>query len=169
MPKIKDLGITVLPEGMRPLEIGGGAGGACGCTNVTNPCLGCTPNLVTWCGGCSFITNPCLGCTQAVTLTACGGCSFQTPVCKFGTCGITQTPCAGGTRFPTDITDHTPVIQPGTLAATDIAALRQQLKTRMDALDAHEKALGAEHFDAREQELQKELEQLQARRADLKK
>jgi hypothetical protein len=167
MPKIKDLGITVLPEGMRPLEIGGGAGGACGCTNVTNPCLGCTPNLVTWCGGCSFITNPCLGCTQAVTITACGsGCTFNSPcLCTHNA----SRPCIGGTRFPTDITDHTPVLQPGTLAATDIAALRQQLKARMDALDAHEKALGAEHFDAREQELQKELEQLQARRADLKK
>lgn len=166
MPKIKDLGINVIPEGMRPLEIGGGAGGACGCTNVTNPCIGCTQNM-TWCGGCSFITNPCFGCTKAVTITACGsGCTFNSPcLCTH----IASRPCLGGSIIPTDITDHTPVIQPGTLQPADIASLRQQLQTRLAALDVHEKALGAEHFDAREQELQKELEQLQARRADLKK
>jgi hypothetical protein len=114
-----------------------------------------------------------------VTITACGsGCTFLSPClcthnmsqpCRFGTCGLTNTPCIGGTKFPTDITDTTPVIQPGTLAAEDIVAIRQQLRSQLDALDAHEKALGDQHFDTREQQLQKELEQLQARRAELKK
>jgi hypothetical protein len=159
MPKIKDLGINVIPEGMRPLEIGGGAGGACGCTNVTNPCIGFTQNM-RYTGGCL--------CSDFVTRHGCW-CSFVSPCLCSNNFSRAAAACNTGTQIPTDITDHTPVIQPGTLQATDIAALRQQLQSRLAALDVHEKALGAEHFDAREQELQKELEQLQARRADLKK
>lgn len=218
MPKIKDLGITVLPEGVGPVGIGGGAGGACGCTNVTNFCLGCTQNFQTGaavagvpggCGctnitnpclgctqnfqtglpgcGCTNITNPCLGCTQDFTVVNCGctnrtnpcfGCTKEITfvditLCRFGTCGLTLTPCGGGTRWPTTdpttITPHTPVIQPGTLTASDITSLREQLRQRLDALETHEKSLGDPHFEEREQSLQKELEQLQARRAGLKK
>ncbi|HEY0143427.1 MAG TPA: hypothetical protein VGF48_21220 [Thermoanaerobaculia bacterium] len=193
MPKIKDLGITVLPEGVGPVGIGGGAGGACGCTNVTNPCLGCTQNFQTGlpgCGctnitnpcmctqnptvvgcGCTNITNPCFGCTRAVTIpNPCTGGTIT--ACRFGTCGLTQTPCGGGTRWPTTdpttITPHTPVIRPGALSADDITTLRQQLRQRLEDLDAHEKSLGDPHFEQRELKLQQELEQLQARRAELK-
>lgn len=227
MPKIRDLGITVLPEGVGPVGIGGGAGGACGCTitnpclgctgnfqtggpggcgctNVTNPCLGCTGNFQTGgpvACGCTNITNPCFGCTRAVTITnpciggtqpptgcgctitnPCFGCTraFTNPciggtitVCRFGTCGLTQTPCGGGTRWPTTdpttITPQTPVIRPGSLTENDIDTLRQQLRQRLEALDAHEQSLGDQHFEQRELRLQKELEQLQASRAELKK
>lgn len=256
MPKIRDLGITVLPEGVGPVGIGGGAGGACGCTDVTNPCLGCTRNFHTGaaaaagicgcthitnpcigcthevtlpncvgcshitnpclgctrdftltacgnctitnpcigctqevtlppCGPCSHITNPCVGCTRDVTLTACGGCSHITNPClgctkditfvdcRFGTCGLTHTPCGGGTRWPTTdpttITPHTPVIRPGELSETEITTIRQQLRQRLEALDAHERSLGDQHFEQREARLVQELEQLKARRGELKK
>lgn len=184
MPKIKDLGINIIPEGMQPLEIGGGAGGACGCTNftvncigctnnptflpapcgcthITNPCLGCTGNFQTQVGcGCTNITNPCLGCTIAITVPGTIG-------CRWGTCGITWRTCRWTQTV--EITPDTPVINPGTLSAQDVAAVRQQLRERLDAIDAYEKSLGAEHFDARETELKKELEQLKARKASLKK
>lgn len=160
MPKIKDLGINIIPEGMKPLEIGGGAGGACGCTNITNPCIGCTGGFNTVPGGCgcTHITNPCIGFT----------CGFPTRIaCRWGTCGITWRTCRWTQTI--EITPDTPVINPGTLRAEDVAAVRQQLKERLDALDAYEKTLGTEHFDAREQQLQKELEQLKARKSSLKK
>jgi hypothetical protein len=93
MPKVKDLGINVIPDTMRPPEIGGGAG--CGCTNVTNPCLGCTQNLTVQqqvCA-CTNITNPCLGCTAAVT--ACTDCTVQAT----SICGGTGTIGCGCTKF----------------------------------------------------------------------
>ena len=55
MPKVKDLGIKVIPETMRPLEAGGGAG--CGASAAICPafshCFGCTLRICsivpTWC------------------------------------------------------------------------------------------------------------------------
>lgn len=69
MAKVRDLGIKVIPETMRPPEMGGGAAPA-DCTNAcTNAvtCIGCT--LVT----CGFVTPlppcPCSMCSEPVTLT----------------------------------------------------------------------------------------------------
>ena len=60
MPKIRDLGIKVIPETMQPPGIGGGAG--CGCTNFTN-CIGCTQNLTI---GCDPGPSPCIGGTPCL-------------------------------------------------------------------------------------------------------
>src|SRR5438105_2081286 len=63
MPKMKDLGINVIPETMRPAE----------CLPWTVGPV-CHPGGVTFdpCGpascGCSHITNPCLGCTHIVSV-----------------------------------------------------------------------------------------------------
>jgi len=102
MPKLKDLGINVIPETMRPPEIGGGGGGACACTNFTVNCIGCTQNLTVCactepspCGSCTqqitacICTNasPCVGCTQQITAcictdrSACGSCTQQITAC----------------------------------------------------------------------------------------
>ena len=68
MAKVRDLGIKVIPETMRPPEVGGGAAPA-DCNECTNPvtCIGCT--LVT----CGFVTPlppcPCSLCSEPVTLT----------------------------------------------------------------------------------------------------
>jgi hypothetical protein len=59
MPKMKDLGINVIPETMRPAECLPFS--ACACTYFTNPCYGCT----------RFITHyPCVAYT---TVTLCTG------------------------------------------------------------------------------------------------
>jgi hypothetical protein len=228
MPKLKDLGINVIPETMRPAEIGGGGGGgACGCTRITNPCIGCTQNL-TWCacteptpcGSCTQqITacicteaSPCGSCTQQITacictdLSACGSCTQQ-----LTTCACTQaSPCGGATACactnltaacvnntfigcrqatcacsaiasictggsPTIITIRTGTPQElpgGGLTRENINILRQQLNESLRALDEAEKNIGPqtlEAIDAREKEIQQELDQLKARRASLKK
>jgi hypothetical protein len=61
LPKVKDLGVTVVPEGFGPVGIGGGA--ACGCT-ITNPCLFFTRYCGWWsnCGPFTFIN--CTDCTM---------------------------------------------------------------------------------------------------------
>jgi hypothetical protein len=97
MPKVKDLGINVIPDTMRPPEIGGGAG--CGCTNVTNPCLGCTTSP-TFCTDCTVqATSICggtgggtgtvaCGCTK---FSACTDCTVQaTSICGGTACGCTN-------------------------------------------------------------------------------
>jgi hypothetical protein len=110
MPKIKDLGIKVIPETMQPPGIGGGAG--CGCTNFTN-CIGCTQNLTVGCdpgpsclGGthpCLAPTHPCLPTphpcvpTQITCAPTCHGCSvhptcIDTPITCIG-CTQLHTPC----------------------------------------------------------------------------
>ncbi len=104
MPKIKDLGITVVPEQFKPPEIGGGGGcGAswgCGysyctdCTNVPYSICGTTPGPVQQqarAGGCTDCT------TQAFSICGTtrggGGCSDCTTQ-AYSICGTT--PGAGG-------------------------------------------------------------------------
>lgn len=210
MPKMKDLGINVIPETMRPPEIGGGGGWGCtgttcggiSCTGITNPCIGCTQNL-TWCV-CTE-PSPCGSCTQQITacictdLSACGSCTQQITACictdlsACGTrslcgfcsaaisacrqascaCSAVASICTGGS--PTVITIRTGTPQElggGGLTRENIAQLREQLNQQLQALDEAEKNLGpqtVEAIDAREREIQQELEQLKARRASLKK
>lgn len=143
MPKIRDLGIKVVPEGMRPLEIGGGAAGACGCT-LTCDCS----NPVTICD-CTTEVTFCI-----CTLLTCGAtCACSNPVtwiCE----------CSNPVTF---IGAAQPQQQP--LTRTDIETLRQQLRQRLEELDRQESAIA----EAREKELEAELERLRKRREELKK
>jgi hypothetical protein len=106
MPKIKDLGIKVIPETMQPPGIGGGAG--CGCTNFTN-CIGCTQNLTVGCDpgpSCLPTPHPCdpthgcrpTGCfeTPCVPPTRCVGCTIHPQTCQ-PTCIETPITCFGCT------------------------------------------------------------------------
>ena len=188
MPKIKDLGINIVPGTMRPPEIGGGGG--CGgatlnmsqCDCISNMCLpnsamagaqnfgvsdcncvsfaqqrvggaqgGPNPNptYTPFCSQCDCISNWDRTCT----------CSHKTPHCIAGSHGTTITP-------------HTPNLAGGVLSRQDIADLRAQLKQALDNLDVAEKNLlpkTVEEIDAREKELQRELDALKARRNELKK
>ena len=220
MPKLKDLGINVIPETMRPPEIGGGGGpGGCGCTRITNPCIGCTQNItfcvcteaspcgsctqqitacictdLSGCGSCTQQITACIctdlsacgSCTQQITacictdLSACGGrtacaCTAAISYCRQATCACSAIAsiCTGGS--PTVITIRTGTPQElggGGLTRENIAQLREQLNQQLQALDEAEKNIGPqtlEAIDAREKEIQKELEQLKGRRAQLKK
>src|ERR1700682_290187 len=66
MAKVRDLGIKVIPETMRPPEVGGGAAPAdCNeCTNALTVCLPVTCGFVTPLPPC-----PCSLCSEPVTLT----------------------------------------------------------------------------------------------------
>src|SRR3954454_17024296 len=74
MPKVKDLGIKVIPETMRPPEIGGGGGGCTDCTVQAFSICGGTPGAGAGGGG---------GCTD---------CTFQ----QFSICGGTHGGGGGG-------------------------------------------------------------------------
>ncbi|HEY0372588.1 MAG TPA: hypothetical protein VGD79_11340 [Thermoanaerobaculia bacterium] len=107
MPKIKDLGITVVPEQFRPTEIGGGGG--CGysfctdCTNQPYSICGTTP-------GTFAVGAPRGGCTDCTTqaFSICGttggggggGCSDCTTQ-AFSICGTTGGAGAGCTDCTT--------------------------------------------------------------------
>ena len=208
MPKLKDLGINVIPETMRPPEIGGGG---CGCTRITNPCIGCTQQITfcictdaSPCGSCTQqITacictdaSPCGGCTQQITAcictdqSGCGSCTQQitacictdlsacggrTVGCREATCACSAiaSVCTGGSPTVITITPTTPqLIAGGGLTRENIGMLREQLNQHLAALDEAEKNLGPktlEAIEAREKEIQKELDDLKARRASLKK
>lgn len=87
------------------------------------------------------------------------------------------TACPGGSHctagsLTVTITPNTPRLTPGTLTRDHIAAIRTQLKEYLDNVDAAEKELlpkTLEGVESREKELQAELEQLKARRSELKK
>jgi hypothetical protein len=188
MPKMKDLGINVIPETMRPPEclpmtvgpvchpggytlevstatcIPNSCGVACGCTRVTNPCFGCT-HIITYCVTHTTITI-CYTGSVCIThsITACPGGT----ICPGGSI------CTGGTE-PTiiTITPTTPQIQQGGgLTRESIAQLKEQLQQQISQLDEYAKSVGprtADEIDAREKQLKAELEDLSSRRSDLKK
>jgi hypothetical protein len=141
MPKIKDLGITVVPEQFRPPEIGGGGGctGGTFCTDCTSqpfsicgtspgPCTDCTTQAFSICGTtCGARSFGCTDCTaQAFSIcgTTCGH-SFCTDCTTqpFSFCGTTRVQatvaCRMQSRFPTIIDVTTPCggsfVGPGTL------------------------------------------------------
>jgi hypothetical protein len=222
MPKIKDLGINIVPPGMRPPEIGGGGG--CGDTcdfpsncfpsfplQPTDPgcvCLTAVPpppmymnrnptdpgcDCITT-GGTRYMNQSDPGCQCITTpgpcaMSACPQISMQQSdatcqcITQPGPCGG-LTRCGGGTihcpggsqctfgSVTVTITPLTPQLPAGALTRDDIAALRAQLKQHLDNIDVAEKALlpkTLEEVDAREKALQAEMDQLKARRAELKK
>lgn len=171
MPKIRDLGINVIPETMRPPEIGpGGGGGGCQggshgypgtpqCPTGTFPTT--MPNMMTWwmptfCPGGTFPT-PWLW--------------ALTPNCPAGTFTVTgrwggAADCPAGTFVQQSETCY----EPKGLTREDIAQLKQQLQQQLVALEEYAKSAGpktVEEIDKREKELQAELAELQTRRKEL--
>ncbi|MBV8519248.1 MAG: hypothetical protein JO197_17775 [Acidobacteria bacterium] len=172
MPKIKDLGINVVPETMRPPEIG--PGGGCGIT--VGPV--CPPGSVTYhvstatcipnsccvdpsvACGCTHVTNPCFGCTQVPTfctvhtITVCANftCGFVTPAtCHPHSICAGGSVCPGGSActfvshtvtFTGTITTTTPVQTGGGLTRESIAQLREQLQQQIAQLDEAAKSIG---------------------------
>ena len=119
MPKIRDLGIKVIPETMRPAECAQFT--ACGCTAITNPCLGCTPNFTIH--HCAWYTTITLQCANP---TFHCGCTINSPClctnlgsipCRFGSGGCGFSPVCGGSIDPTIVQ------QPGELTREQVATL----------------------------------------------
>ena len=199
MPKIKDLGITVVPEQFRPPEIGGAGCGVTSCTDCTTQafsicgttrqpiagCSDCTSDPMSNCGVQSYIA--CTDCTtEAFSIcgtTWCRDCTTQ----PFSLCGTTRikggVACRLQSRFPTVLELTTPCggsfVGPGTLRQRggglrleDIAVLREQLNEQLKALDELEKSLGPqsiEEVEAREKQLNDELSKLKSIRTQLGK
>lgn len=174
MPKIRDLGINVIPETVRPPEIGGG-----GCGYTCTPSPQCTPSPanptdVCYWGGYPYTppnctpspgTNPTEicnygygrppNCTPSPGTHPTEACYYRTPNC---------TPSPG--------TNPTGQCHPGPGGLTLEAChqLKQQLQRQIEQLDELAKNLGpktAEEIDAREAELKAELEELARRRSQL--
>ena len=192
MPKVKDLGVTVVPEQFGPMEIGPGGGGCyytyfctdctaqpfsiCGTTGgqqqqpaaagAAAPCTDCTTQAFSICG-----TTPGPICTDCTTrpFSICG----TSPIaCWFGShnpftpCGVTwtETPCGGSWGDPWK--------RGGGLNQQQIDQIRQQLQAQLQALEEAEKKLGpqsVEEIEAREKQINAELEKLKTARANLKK
>jgi hypothetical protein len=197
MPKIRDLGIKVIPETMKPPEIGGGGGcsdctvqpfSICGGTPGGGGCTDCTLQQFSICGG----THGCTDCTMQ-PFSICGGtgtiqrCWGMTCRCTYYgwqswqwaqqvACGPHSLPCGAGTNCGAvspvcaGSMDPTIVQQPG-LTREQIGTLREQLQKQIEMLDEQAKNLGpktAEEIDAREKQLNEELADLKARRKNLK-
>lgn len=182
MPKIKDLGINIVPGTMRPPEFGGGGGGGGGwsqCNCITGQmdtgptdCLDCQPQqtFTPFCSNCDCISNDDWGCV----------CTRRTQRLPSDCNCISNVPCPAATveqacpaaSAGTLITPHTPNLAAGVLTRDDIASLRAELKKSLENLDIAEKNLlpkTVEDVDAREKELHRELDALKARRSELKK
>ena len=185
MPKIKDLGIKVIPETMRPPEIGGGGGctdctvvqySICGTTPGGGGCTDCTVQAFSICGGthCTALHSLCgfptiHGCGHPYTFCIC---TFNSPcLCTH----IASIPCGGFTGCgPASAICTASIIGPGDpgINPQQIAALKDQLQKQIAALDEVAKAAGpktAAEIDAREKQLNEELADLKARRKNLGK
>ena len=162
------------------------------CGTSPGPCTDCTKIPFSICGtspgGCSDCTTqqfsicgttpgPCTDCTTqqfsicgtSPVVQACRQCSWSPMVaCRFQTQNFT--PCGGGTW-------ETPCggsfdWRAGGLTQQGINEIRKQLQAQLEALDEAEKRLGpqtTEEVDAREKELNAELDKLKTVRANLKK
>jgi hypothetical protein len=153
MAKVKDLGINVIPETMRPQEclpwtvgpvcIPGGITRDAGAAEQAEAPIqitlltynGCCWHG-TWCGWASRCNWPTIHCWYP-TYYNCQittACALHTIHCPVGSI------CTAATHTIT-ITPTTPVIQPGTLSRESITALREQLQQHLESLDAHVKTL----------------------------
>jgi hypothetical protein len=138
MPKIRDLGVKVIPETMRPLEVGQGG---CDCSNPVTFICGCSNPITIYCG-----------CSDWITCGACTGytcyCSRQDTV--IGVCAVT---------IPTWGVDRNQV-------AALKEALRNRLE-EIERYEATLGPQSTDEVEARETEIKTELERLKARRKDL--
>src|SRR6185503_2773338 len=95
MPKIRELAITVLPEGFAPVEIGAGG---CGWTRG-QVCTDCTFQPFSICGG-TQQTQCGLTMQQCAQWSGCSDCTVQPFSLCGGTqqtqCGLTMQQCAQG-------------------------------------------------------------------------
>jgi hypothetical protein len=160
VPKIRDLGIKVVPETMRPAECAQFT--ACACTAITNPCFACTANFTIH--HCAWYTTVTLQCANPTFHCACT--HLGSIPCGFGSGGCGFSPVCGGSLDPTIVQ------QPGELTREQVATLRDHLTQQMAALDEAAKNIGpktAEEIDAREKALNDELADLKARRKNLGK
>lgn len=162
MPKIRDLGINVIPETMRPPEIGGGAGGGCE-GGATYECQGtlatCTAGTLTTC-----LPGTIMGCT-AGTLTTCLPGTVAT--CTAGTRVTTVDPynayaqctpgtvqnCTPGTVYEKGNADY---CTPGTRVTTPQITYLAAMQTGQAAADG----LTREAIEILKQQLQKQIAQL---------
>lgn len=183
MPKVKELGVTVVPEGFGPVGIGFGggcAGWTYGCYR-TMICTDCTTQPYSICGTTPGPQQQWGGCTDCTTqaFSICGtspgpqqctDCTTQ----AFSICGTSPGPqqCTDCTTQPFSICGTTPgPRQQQALTPESIRQLRTQLQQQLAALDEAEKQLGPKteaEIEAREKEIQSELESLRARRDELK-
>ncbi|MEA2338018.1 MAG: hypothetical protein QOE82_2025, partial [Thermoanaerobaculia bacterium] len=105
----------------------------------------CIPNSCGVACGCTHITNPCIGCTIAVTFqcithTTITVCHTGT-ICPGGTCPGGSI-CTTGSIGTITITPTTPQLQGGGLTRESIAQLKDQLQQQIAQLDEHAKTLG---------------------------
>src|SRR6266540_4188414 len=157
MPKIKDLGIKVIPETIQPPEVGGGGCGAvtCGispaaaraCFPTNAGCTDCTVQNFSICGttpgGCLQTFQACRPTFCACTVLGTIGCTAPVSLCGpiSPRCGINI--------------DATIVQQLGEVTLEQIAKIKEGLRQQIAALEEHEKTLGpktAEEIDAREKQ-----------------
>jgi hypothetical protein len=150
MPKIRDLGVKVIPETMRPLEVGQGG---CDCSNPVTFICGCSNPITIYCGCSNWATcGATCGCSDPVT---CGACTAFTCFCSrpdtvIGVCAVT---------IPTWGVDR-----------NQVAALKEALRNRLEEIERFEATLGPQSTDdveARETEIKAELERLKTRRKEL--
>ncbi len=190
MPKIKDLGIKVIPETMRPPQMtdGGCAVSGCGDSGCGATCGQCTNH--TNCGNCTHVTCACtlMSCQCSIQLTLCACTHPHSVVVCFGctrfiTCGDgcsvlrsqwcwNATGCGPASPVCTGSIITDPTIGPGgPFTREGISALKDQLREQLAAIEAQEKALlpkTLEQIDARAKAIEEELAQLKQRRKELK-
>ena len=188
MPKIRDLGINVIPETMRPPEIGPGGGGGGGCNagtygpNCPTTTFPTTPN----CPGTTFPTTPWYGGGNCPTTTfpptttgpqppymmepGCPGTTFGQQ--SFGCQPVYAQVGCPTTTFPRQSEFSCQCYEPrGGLTREAIEQLKQQLQQQIAQLDEYAKSIGPktpEEIDAREKQLREELEDLARRRKEYK-
>jgi len=166
----------VIPETMKPPEIGGG-GGCTDCTVQQFSICGTTPG-----GGCGFTCTDCTMqqfsiCGGTQQAAAARGCAFTGCDCTFVTCGWIScrvftcgfNSCEVSCRFFSGC--GVSFLQQAALTREQVAELRDQLQKQIAALDEHAKTIGpntTEAIDAREKQLNEELQDLKARRKKLK-
>jgi hypothetical protein len=177
MPKIRDLGVKVIPETMRPLEMGDGGCTVSGCDasgcDCSSPSCGQCTNAT--CGQCTAMVT--CHCSRAITLCACTthiSCAGHTLVACGGctlilTCFCSRSIwCPGATNCgaisPVCTASIDPTIGPWQpISQEQIDILRTQLKAQLAALDEHERGIETHTritLDAREKELHDELAKL---------
>lgn len=157
MAKVKDLGINVIPETMRPQEcLPWTIGPVCLPGGITRDAAVAEQaeqpiqiTLFTYNGCCGYGTYQCTfhtltNCTLH-TLTNCGYPTI-TNCGIISTCALHTFHCPGGSictavTHTITITPTTPVIQPGTLSKEAVSALRDQLQQHLTALDEHARKL----------------------------
>lgn len=183
MPKIRDLGINVIPETARPLEIGWGGG--CVPTHCAYSYDYRGPTQSPYCPAPQYTYQPhCTpsyhDCVTISRVTPSPGCPppygaypediTQSPVCPQRYDAVTRTPPSPGCDPP--YYTGTYAQQGGGLTREAISQLRAQLYQQIEQLNEIEKTIGPrtkEAIDAREKELKEELAELARRRKELDK